>query len=148
MASDAGASWSTPVTVNITPASTAVFPWLAAYNGAVDLVYNGTAAASNMDVGAVWNVYLAQTTDDGDSFTQSLVSSASNHTGPICTQGDSGAPGTRNLLDLFQVAIDQQNGKAAIIYTEDSHTTTSAPGYCLPGQSVCPLPQAVLAQQQ
>jgi hypothetical protein len=95
-------------------------------------------------------VYLAQTTDDGASFTQSLVSNSSNHTGVVCTGGTSCGPGTRNLLDLFQVAIDHQNGKAAVIYTDDTLTTTTdtTSFSCLPGQTVCPLPQAVLAQQQ
>src|SRR5207237_388205 len=39
---DAGASWSAPVIVNIAPANTAVFPWIAAHSGAVDVVYYGT----------------------------------------------------------------------------------------------------------
>jgi hypothetical protein len=46
--------------------------------------------------------------------------------------------GTRNLLVLFKVAIDPQNGKAAIIYTDDTITETS---------SGAPLPQVILAQQ-
>jgi hypothetical protein len=87
----------------------------------------------------VWNVYLAQTTNDGQSFTQSLVSNAPNHMGVICTEGAAcpqpQIPGTRNLLDLFKVAIDPQNGKAAVIYTDD-HSLGSFS-----------LPQLVLAQQ-
>ena len=47
-------------------------------------------------------------------------------------------PGTRNLLDLFQVAIDPQNGRAAIVYTDD--TLTKDP-------SGNPLPQIVLAYE-
>ena len=86
---------------------------------------------------AVWNVYLAQTTNDGGSFTQSVVSKKSNHTGAICTGGVSCAPGTRNLLDLFEVAVGPQNGKAAVIYTDDRLTTFTG----------APLPQIVLAQQ-
>jgi hypothetical protein len=42
------------------------------------------------------------------------------------------------LLDLFQVAINPQNGKAAIIYTDDTLTTDSSGN---------PLPQVVFAQQ-
>jgi hypothetical protein len=125
------------VVVNVAPANTAVFPWIAAYNGTVDLVYYGTTASSKNDPTAVWNVYLAQTTDDGASFQQSLASNTSNHTGVICTNGTGCAPGTRNLLDLFKVAINTQNGKAAIIYTDD--TTKDSTGQ--------PLPQVVLAQQ-
>ncbi len=81
---------------------------------------------------------MAQTTDDGASFAQSLVSNTPNHVGVVCTNGTGCAPGTRNLLDLFEVAIDPQNGRAAIIYTDDTITTTS---------SGAPLPQIVLAQQ-
>jgi len=149
MSSDHGAHWSPAVTVNTAPANTAVFPWLAAYNGTVDLVYYGTNTSN--DSSAVWNVYLAQTTNGGATFTQSLVSNHSNHIGVICPNGTACAPGTRNLLDLFQVAIDPQNGKAAIIYTDDTlSTTTPSTGSfsCLPGETICPLPQVVLAQQQ
>ena len=124
--------------INIVPANTAVFPWIAARNGTVDLVYYGTAASSKDDPSAVWNVYLAQTTDDGLHFTQSLVSNTPNHVGVICTNGIGCAPGTRNLLDLFEVAIDPQNGRAGVIYTDDTLTKTS---------SGDPLPQLVLAQQ-
>ena len=137
--SDRGRTWSPAVGVNTSPANTAVFPWIAALNGTVDLVYYGTTASSKDDTTAVWNVYLAQTTNDGASFQQSLVSNTSNHTGVICTRGVACAPGTRTLLDLFKVAIDSENGKAAIIYTDDTLSKTS---------SGAPLPQVVLAQQK
>ena len=136
---DEGQTWSPAVVVNIAPANTVVFPWIAAYNGTVDLVYYGTNASSKDDTSAVWNVYLAQTTNDGASFQQSLVSNTSNHTGVICTRGVACAPGTRTLLDLFKVAIDPENSKAAIIYTDDTLSKTS---------SGAPLPQVVLAQQK
>ncbi|MGE5248824.1 MAG: sialidase family protein [Bacteroidota bacterium] len=136
--SDQGSHWSASVTVNIAPASTALFPWIAAYNGTVDVVYYGTTAASKDDASAVWNAYLAQTTNDGASFAQSLVSNTPNHVGVICTGGISCADGTRNLLDLFEVAINPQNGRAAVIYVDDTLTTDSAGN---------PLPQLVLAQQ-
>jgi hypothetical protein len=134
---DAGASWSTPVTVNAVPANTAIFPWVAAHAGIVDLVYYGTTGANT--AGAVWNVYLAQTTNNGASFSQSVVNVNPNHVGVICTQGGACAPGTRNLLDLFQVGIDPLNGLAAVVYVDDTLTTDSDGN---------PLPQTVLAQQQ
>lgn len=136
--SDQGSHWSSAVTVNATPATTALFPWIAAYNNMVDVVYYGTTAASKDDTGAVWNTYLAQTTDNGANFTQSLVSNTPNHVGVICTNGTACAEGTRNLLDLFEVAINSQNGRAAVIYTDDTLTTDSDGN---------PLPQIVLAQQ-
>ena len=135
---DQGATWSHAVTVNLAPATTAIFPWVAAYNGTVDVVYYGTPAASKDDSTAVWNTYLAQTSNDGASFAQSKVSNTSNHTGIICTSGTACPGGTRNLLDLFEVAIDPQNGRAAVIYTDDTITKTA---------SGAPLPQIVLAQQ-
>jgi hypothetical protein len=135
---DQGVHWSTAVQVNAAPANTAIFPWVAAYNGTVDVVYYGTNAASKDDPSAVWNVYLAQTTDNGASFAQSLVSNTSNHVGVICTNGTGCADGTRNLLDLFEVTINPQNGRAAIIYTDDTLTTDGSDN---------PLPQIVLAQQ-
>ena len=134
---DQGTTWSTPVVVNVAPAVTAIFPWVSARNGKVDVVYYGTTAASKDDSSAPWNVYLAQTSDGGASFAQSRVSNTPNHVGVICTEGTGCAPGTRNLLDLFQVAISS-GGKAAVIYTDDTLTTSV-------GQ---PLPQVVLAKQQ
>jgi hypothetical protein len=145
---DQGNTWSPAIVVNTSPASTALLPWVAAYNGTVDVVYYGTSAASNRDPSASWHVYFAQF--NGTSFTQTQVNSAANHVGVICTGGTGCGPGTRNLLDLFKVAIDPQNGKAAIIYTDDTLTTSSDPNNfaCSPNQSPpCPLPQAVLAQQ-
>jgi hypothetical protein len=130
---DAGASWSAPVIVNTAPANTAIFPWIAAQAGTVDVVYYGTSGANA--AGAVWNVYLAQTTNSA-SFSQSLVSLTPNHVGVICTLGSRCASGTRNLLDLFQVGIDPLNGLAAVVYVDDN--TIGNPAQ----------PQTVLAQQQ
>jgi len=113
-------------------------PWVSALNGTAGVVYYGTNSASNNDSSAVWNVYLAQSTDASGSFTQTQVSPHPNHVGVVCLGGISCAPGTRNLLDLFEVALNPQNGKTSIIYTDDTLTKDS---------SGTPLPQAVLAQQ-
>jgi hypothetical protein len=137
--SDQGLHWSPAVVVNLAPANTAIFPWVAAYNGTVDVVYYATSAASKDDSSAVWNVYLTQTTDDGADFAQSKVSNTPNHVGVVCTNGTACADGTRNLLDLFEVSIDPQNGRAGVIYTDDTLTQDSLGN---------PLPQIVLAQQQ
>jgi len=146
--SDQGEHWSAPVTVSSAPANTAMLPWVAAYNGTVDVVYYGTSAASNLDPGADWHVYFAQLS--GGTSVQTQVNAAPNHHGVVCTGGTGCGPGTRNLLDLFQVAIDPVVARAAIIYTDDTLTSSSAPGNfaCLPNQAFpCPLPQAVLAEQ-
>ena len=138
--SDQGMTWSAAVAVNIAPADIAIFPWIAAFNGTVDLVYYGTTGSSKDDPNAVWNVYLAQTLTNGASFTQSLVSKKPNHVGVICTDGiacpQPQIPGTRNLLDLFKVAIDPLNLNAAVIYTDDDSLGSFS------------LPQVVLAQQK
>jgi BNR repeat protein len=135
---DHGATWSSPVSINVAPASTAVFPWIAALNGVVDVVYYGTTASSKDDPSAVWNTYLSQSVDGGAHFAQFTVSDHPNHVGPICTGGISCAPGTRNLLDLFEIALDPRSGKAGVIYVDDTLTTSGGK----------PLPQVVLAQQQ
>jgi hypothetical protein len=132
---DQGLSWSAAVPVNTSPVSTGIFPAVASYNGTVDVVYYGTPSGN--DATALWNVYMAQTTDDGASFQQSKASNSSNHIGPICTRGGACNP-TRDLLDLFEIAIDPLNGLAAIAYADDTLTKTSAG---------LPLPQIVLARQ-
>jgi hypothetical protein len=134
---DGGTTWSAAVAVNIAPANTAIFPWVDAHAGIVDVVYYGTTTTNAS--GAVWNVYLAQTTDNGSSFTQSQVNNTPNHVGVICTEGTACAPGTRNLLDLFQVGVDPVNGRAAVVYVDDTLTKDSSGN---------PLPQTVLATQQ
>ena len=139
---DHGATWTAAVGVNTGDAHTAVFPWVAAYAGTVDVVYYGTTAASKDDPTAVWNTYLAKTTDDGATFTQVAVSAHPNHVGVVCTFGTGCARGTRNLLDLFEVAINPQNGKAAVIFTDDTLTT-----YTRSDGTVAPLPQVIVAQE-
>ncbi len=134
-----GGTWSSAVAVNIAPASTAIFPWISARNNVVDLVYYATTAASKDDPAAVWNVFLAQTTNGGASFQQSLVSNTPNHVGVICTGGSACDISVRTLLDLFEVAIDPANGRAAVAYADDTIEQDSEGN---------PLPQVVLAQQQ
>jgi len=138
--SDHGMSWTSAVSVNSGDAATAVFPWIAAFGGKVDVVFYGTTASSKDDPTAVWNTYLAQTTDDGSHFTQATVSAHPNHIGVICTFGTGCARGTRNLLDLFEVAINPLSGKAAIIFTDDTLTT-----YTRSDGTLAPLPQVVVA---
>ena len=135
---DQAQTWTNSITVNAAPAVTAVFPWIAARGSTVDYVYYGTSASSKDDPSAVWNVYMAQSTDSGIHFTQTVVTSHPNHVGVICTNGIGCQRGTRNLLDLFQNAINPTNGLAAIIYTDDTLTTQS---------DGSPLPQVAVAYQ-
>jgi hypothetical protein len=146
---DQGTTWTSPVQISDgSAAKTAVLPWVAAHGGNVDVVYYGTTKSSSLDPSADWNLFFAQSGSGG--FTQTQVTSTPNHHGVICTGGTGCGPGTRNLLDLFQVAIDPLNGKAAIIYVDDTQLIPANPNNfaCFPGQATpCPLPQAVLAQQ-
>jgi hypothetical protein len=103
--------------------ATEIFPWLSAYGGTIDVVYYGTTASSRLDPNAVWNVYLAQSTDSGASFTQSVASNTANHVGPICNINYDCGPGKRNMLDLFGVAIDPLTGLARIAYADDTKRT-------------------------
>ncbi|HEX9547078.1 MAG TPA: sialidase family protein [Acidimicrobiales bacterium] len=135
---DQGQTWSAPQVVSSGGATTAVFPAIAARHGVVDLSYYGSTASSIKDSTAVWNVFVAQSTDAGGSYSQTKVSDTPNHVGVICVNGIACAPGTRNLLDLFEDAIDPVSGKLAIIYTNDLLTTISSGN---------PLPQVELAQQ-
>ena len=128
--------------MNSGDAATAVLPWIAAFGGKVDVVFYGTTAASKDHPTSVWNTYLAQTTDDGSHFTQATVSAHPNHIGVICTFGTGCARGTRNLLDLFEVAINPLSGKAAIIFTDDRLTT-----YTRSDGTLAPLPQVVVARE-
>jgi hypothetical protein len=120
-----GSTWSAPVAVASSPVNTALEPWVAVRGQTVDVTYYGTSSSSNIDPSAVWNTYLSQSTDGGSHFTQNVVSAHPNHVGEVCTGGVGCARGTRNLLDLFQVAIDPLNGLAALIFTDDTLTTLS-----------------------
>jgi hypothetical protein len=132
---DQGMSWSPAVAVNISPAATAIFPVVAAYNGTVDVAYYGTFSGN--EATAVWNVYMAQTTNDGAGFQQSRVSNSPNHHGAVCLRGGA-CNATRDLLDLFEIAIDPLTGRLIVAYADDTLTKTPA------GK---PEPQIVLARQ-
>jgi hypothetical protein len=145
---DHGVTWSmTPLQIN--SAATAIFPWVAAYHGKVDVVYYGTASATN-GPGAVWNTFDSQSHNAGATFSEVKVSHTSNHTGLICTQGTGCANPlvNRTLLDLFEVAEDPTSdtgavgsAKASLVYTDDTINTWMLNGTTLP------LPEIVLAQE-
>ena len=141
MSTDHGTTWSSAVVVNTGDAVTAVFPAIAARNGLVDLAYYGTTASSKDDPSAVWNTYMAQSTD-GVHFSQSTVSDHPNHVGVICTNGTGCVNPlvTRTLLDLFEIAINAQ-GRAAVVYTDDTLATFVQSG------TTFPLPQAIVGYQ-
>jgi hypothetical protein len=136
---DGGSSWSDAKAVPTSPVKTAVFPWVAARGGTVDIVYYGSSAISNDAPSAIWHVYLAKSTDGGNTYQQTTVDPTPNHIGTICTRGGACPIDKRTLLDLFEVAIDPLDGKAAIAYTDDNTPLQTSDGL--------PLSQVVLAQE-
>jgi hypothetical protein len=118
---DGGRTWSSrPTILNAAPARTALFPEVAAYGGNVNVVYYGTSAASRDDPAAVWNVYMAKSTDGGSQFVQSAVTAVPNHVGRVCTNGDACFSGDRTLADLFEIALNPHDRQAAIAYATDT----------------------------
>lgn len=142
---DHGKMWSAPrdVSTSATGLATTLMPWVAARGGKVDVVFYGSTAAQDSP-SAVWNVYDSQRSSGGTWSLDNLVSNTPNRVGAVCTEGSACAGNTnRELLDLFEVAEDPVNGKAAIIYTssEISRYTTS-------DGVVHELPEVVLAFEQ
>lgn len=134
---DHAATWSAPAKVS--SAATVVMPWVAARSGTVHVVYYGTSASSIDDSSAVWNVY--DSIGSGGSWSTELVSNTPNRVGAVCLEG-SACSGDRELLDLFEVAVDPGTGKAAVIYTDttiDTYTDDSG---------THELPEIVLAFEQ
>ena len=144
--SDLGENWTTTALPG-TPATT-VMPWVAAMNGKVDVVYYGTSpTATNVggvlgDATTVWNTYDTQRS--GGTWSTALVSNTPNRIGRVCLNGSACSGGKdRELLDLFEVAENPANGKAAIIYTETTTDTwTGSDGV------THELPEIVLAYEQ
>jgi hypothetical protein len=128
---DNGVTWSAPRTMNTgAAATTAIFPWIAAHDGTVDVVFYGSTGVGRDDESGVWNTFMSKSTDAGATFTQTVVSPHAIRVGAL----------QRHLFaDLFEVAINPQNGKAAIAYA-DSTLASDGEGN--------PIPQTVLAFEQ
>lgn len=143
---DHGSTWTTSALPG-TPATT-VMPWVAALNGKVDVVYYGTnPEAVNVggilgNASTVWNTYDTQRI--GGAWSTGLVSNTPNRVGRVCLNG-SACPQNRDreLLDLFEVAENPANGKAAVIYTETTTDTWTGPDGV-----THQLPEIVLAYEQ
>lgn len=133
---DQGRHWSDPALVS--SIRTTVMPWVAARGGKVDVVYYGSTASSPGAADAVWNAFDSQRQPSG-AWVVKQVSNTPNRVGPVCLEG-SGCSADRELLDLFEVAEDPITGKAAVIYTDTTVDTWTAPD-----GSVHQLPEIVLA---
>jgi hypothetical protein len=134
---DHGAHWGMPLKVS--SATTTIEPWVAALNGKVDVVYYGSSASSNAVTNAVWNTYDSQFS--GGVWSTGLVSNTPNRIGAVCL-GGAGCTANRELLDLFEVAENPANGKAAVIYTDTTLDTWTGPD-----GNTHQLPEIVLAYE-
>jgi hypothetical protein len=127
---DRGVTWSPAFKVNKAPLTT-TFPWIVAGGaGKIDIVYYGTSATGpspeTVPLSSRWKVYMAQSVN-ALSATPKFVEKAATgfmHEGSICTSGTGCAAGTRDLLDFFQIDIDQ-HGLANIAYTDNLNTPPS-----------------------
>jgi hypothetical protein len=128
---DRGVTWGPPIKVNNGPQTT-TFPWIVAGEaGKIDIVYYGTSAKGpspeEVPMDSKWRVWMAQSLnalDPKPSFKENPATGFM-HVGSICTSGTGCAAGTRDLLDFFQVDIDEA-GLANIAYTDNLNTPPDA----------------------
>ena len=111
--SDHGSTWTCSGTVS-TGSAQAIFPWLAATSGGVDLVYYGAPTKKNQTF-YVDFVQNPTGTPSGWGTPQRLVAV---HKGSVCEEGATCTTG-RQLFDDFGVDTDS-HGWAHIAYSHDS----------------------------
>lgn len=110
---DGATSWSAPIRINSFE-GTHIYPWLDAGDaGRLVVAWYGTEAKGEIaeKVNGSWNVYLADSRSANTAspvFVESVVSAKPITHGSICTSGTGCPPGTRALLDYFQVVLDPQ----------------------------------------
>ncbi len=107
---DHGVTWSCSSAVSTNTAQ-AIFPWLVASSGGVDLVYYGAPTATNQ----TWSVYFAQNVAGTWGTPAQLMAV---HQGAVCESGASCTTG-RQLFDDFGIDTDS-SGWAHIAYSQDS----------------------------
>lgn len=108
-----GKTWtcSAPVSTNT---AQAIFPWLAATNKGVDLVYYGAPTTANQ----TWYVYFAQNTARTTTGWAAPHRLMAVHSGAVCEGGINCTSG-RQLFDDFGVDTDS-GGWAHIAFSQDS----------------------------
>lgn len=127
---DTGLTWSVPHVVASAGGASRVFPWSAA-NGTGNLAiawYETTSSSASPDdvpAGTPWKVRVAQVTNaaSGAPSVTTVDATGVIHRGKICTSGVTCASGTRNLLDFLGVSIDPTDGRAVVVYTDDTSGT-------------------------
>jgi hypothetical protein len=119
---DHGASWSCSPAVSTNTAQ-AIYPWLAATNAGVDLVYYGAPTTTNQ----TWYVYFAQNTSGAPSGWGTPQQLMAVHSGAVCEGGVS-CTGGRQLFDDFGIDTDA-SGWAHIAYSHDSPSLGGSSSY-------------------
>jgi hypothetical protein len=120
---DHGQTWTCSPAVSTNTAQ-AIFPWLAATAGGVDLVYYGAPTSTNQ----TWSVYFAQNTGSWGTPQQLMAV----HSGSVCETGVNCTSG-RQLFDDFGVDTDS-SGWAHIAFSQDSPSlggSGSSTGYAV-----------------
>jgi hypothetical protein len=106
---DHGQTWTCSPAVSTNTAQ-AIFPWLAATSGGVDLVYYGAPTTTKQ----TWYVYFVQNTGSWGTPQQLMAV----HSGSVCESGATCTSG-RQLFDDFGVDTDSL-GFAHIAFSQDS----------------------------
>ena len=84
----------------------------------------GRNSPQKVPASALWSVYSAFSTDYGRSFTEYRTTPPMQK-GPICTSGTGCPTGSRNLLDFFETAADEQ-GCLVTTYADNNSGTSGA----------------------
>jgi 3D (Asp-Asp-Asp) domain-containing protein len=111
---DHGATWTCSPAVSTNTAQ-AIFPWLVATSGGVDLAYYGAPTTGS---GQTWSVYFAQNPTSTATGWGTPTQLMPVHSGAVCEGGIS-CTGGRQLLDDFGIDTDSQ-GWAHIAYSHDA----------------------------
>jgi hypothetical protein len=110
---------------NGTETRTALAPWVdAGAAGKVDIIWWGTSSSSNLNTGAQWKVFFAQT-QNALAVSPSILQSAATgifHTGAICVNGTGCASGTRDLAEYASTMV-YRDGLAMIVYPDDQNSS-------------------------
>jgi hypothetical protein len=130
--------WSTPVQVDRDAVRTTVFPWVAAggADGRVAVAFYGTESEGDPNVGtfkAAWDVYVNQSLDGGQSFSQVKATTHPFHYDSICLNGLAcdlaTPPGDRSLADFFAIGYNPADGRLSVVFDRTNKKPDEALGH-------------------